>query len=366
MVVNSVHFCYGRSMQLRAPTIMTMHGPTLRDHCIGIDGDRIAYIRPIAEAPHDAEVIDLPHTTLLPGFVNAHCHLDLSHLRGKVPFTGSFADWIRSVVTMRAHLTEDAVQDAARELQQSGVTSIYDHVGAHSELSYIIDTPFRKRLFLEVIGVTPETAKDNWGRQQERAIQLMRDGIEATPSPHAPYSLHHDTLEQLIGNATEMLSIHYAESLEEQESGFLKELGVTIDALPMPFPSHFLAVHCNTVTDSDIQRLASIHATVVHCPRSHQFFNHPPFPLEKLRAAGIPIAIGTDSLASCPNFNFIEELQALREEFSILKTEDILQMATYRSQITPGAFADIIGLPQQSDLLKGSVSFRIFNGQHNT
>ncbi len=69
---------------------MTMRGPVLKDHCIGIDGDRIDYMLPIADAPRDIEVIDLPHTTLLPGFVNAHCHMDLPHLRGKVPLGGKF------------------------------------------------------------------------------------------------------------------------------------------------------------------------------------------------------------------------------------------------------------------------------------
>jgi cytosine/adenosine deaminase-related metal-dependent hydrolase len=436
-------------MQLRAPKIMTMNGPSVSDHCIGIAEDRIQYILPISEAPHDANIIDLPHTTLLPGFVNAHCHMDLSHLRGKVPFTGSFTDWIRSVIAMREHLTEDDVSDAARELRHSGVTTVYDHVGTFSELSYIMDMPFRKRLFLEVIGVAPEAAEENWVHQQERAIQCLREGIEATPSPHATYSLHTGIFRELLDSScrtgsgiqtdlhsgsqrkagmTHSFSIHCAESDEEWEmftrgtgklAEFVRERATPPLSIrggrgelasephcrnpsqpplilrggaynsPLQYlskndlipTSPWLAVHCNTLTDDDIILLKQSQATVVHCPRSHAFFNHPPFPLEKLHAAGIPIAIGTDSLASCPNFNFLEELCAMREEFPFLKTEEILGMATTRHpglragvqsedqfgcRIKSGMTnlpADIIGLPLQNDLLQGPVTFSMIGGQ---
>lgn len=376
-------------MQLRAPVIMTMHGPALHDHAIGISGDRISYLLPIAGAPRDPEVIDLPHTTLLPGFVNAHCHMDLSHLRQRVPFQGSFTEWIRALVALRAPLTEDGIRRATGELQNSGVTTLVDHVGASSELSHIIDTPLRQQLFLEVIGVTAETADESLELQRQRARILQDRGIAATPSPHATYSVHPGVFQKMSPSGP--LSIHCAEGDEEWEL-FTKGRGnlwgfvnSTVRGGEYHSPMHYLAqhnllphspwfaVHCNTLTDGDMALLKKSQATVVHCPRSHAFFNHPPFPLEKLRAAGVPVAIGTDSLASCPNFDFLEELRALREEFGFLTTEDIFEMACApltpalsprgRGGLPVGALADIIGLRSQNDLLAGPVTFSMIGGK---
>lgn len=432
-------------MQLRAPSLYTMTGQVLKDHAVGVAGDRISYLLPVTDAPYDPEIIDLPHTTLLPGFVNAHCHMDLSHLREKVPYTGSFTEWIQKIVTMQQHLTRDDVQAATQELIRSGVTSVMDHVGVQSELAHIIDTPLHKQLFLEVIGVSPEIASVVLSKQNDRAAQAQRQGIPATPTPHAPYSLHSEVFEQIIQSScrtrsgihseeqsgsrlkagmTNILSIHCAESAEEWEM-FVEGRGKLLEFVrertkachserseessisdPSASPQDdkvkyssplqylaansivptrpWLAVHCNTLTDNDIVLLKQSRATVVHCPRSHRFFNHPPFPLERLRAAGVPVAIGTDSLASCPNFDFLEELRAMREECAFLTTEEILQMATtssvrgelveqplgpstgsgrtVRHSLSPGNFADIIGLPQQNDLLNGPVTFSMIGG----
>lgn len=213
---------------------------------------------------------------------------------------------------------------------------------------------------------------------------------------------------------TPTCSIHCAESAEEWEMftagrgklwEFVKERGAeAFDKNRSPIqhlaqhnllPTRpWLAVHCNTLTDDDIVLLKKSRATVVHCPRSHRFFNHPPFPLEKLRAASVPIAIGTDSLASCPNFDFLAELRAMRDEFPFLSTEEILNMATGNRMHTfaggvrrgsrsgsvrvseredwetagqdPqhfGPITDIIGLPMQDDILQGPVTFSMIGGK---
>lgn len=412
MVVNSVRFCYDRHMQLRAPSIILFRDQPLRDHCIGVEGDRITYILPIAEAPRDTEVIDLPHTTLLPGLVNAHCHMDLSHLRGQLTFKGSFTDWILELVTLRSHVTRYAIHSAAHELVKSGVTTVRDHIGAFPDVDFFSSLPLHVTGYLEVFGPTSKIAHRIHSLQRARALAFQDLGIPTTLVPHAPYSLHPETAKTLI-NAPGSLSIHCAESNEEwdlftQTNGkmleFLKQrtreqdpenydtlfaLTLQKQESPLQFMKHaqlipfdWLAIHCNTVTDGDIALLKESRATVVHCPRSHRFFNHPPFPLEKLRAAGIPIAIGTDSLASCPNFDFLEELRAMREEFSFLTTNDILSMATCQAggagvilrqgdpgggsvnaRLTKPSTADIIGLPSQNDLLHGPVTFSMIGGR---
>jgi len=352
----------------------------LRDSqkAIGIDGDHITYVCDLNDAPVEAETITLADTVLLPGFVNAHCHLDLSHMKDQFSYNGSFSGWIQEVMAQRLTPDADAMRSAAQALIQSGVTSVNDHVGAWSDLSSITDLPLRYRFFVEVSGVTPETAATRLQMAQDLAIQLQREGKMATATPHSSYSLHAATRDSMIGNATTTLSIHYAESAEEKDyfvtgagkmADFLHDLGAPQGKpTAMPFPKSFLAVHCNTVTDDDIQRLKTSGATVVHCPRSHRYFNHPPFPLQKLRDAGIPIQIGTDSLASCPNMDFLEELRAMREEFPFLTATEILKMASGNCQaggaaFAPGQFADIVGLPMQDDILQGPVTFSMIGGK---
>lgn len=388
-------------MQLRAPFLYPMTGQVLKDCAVGIVDDRISYVVPIAVAPHDPEVIDLPHTTLLPGFVNAHCHLDLSHLRGQVSYTGSFTEWVQKIVTLRKHQGAIDIQAAAQELINSGVTTVMDHVGQDPAIADLLSNPLRKWMFLEVIGFTPVQAAAAFITQYDRSIVAQRQDVYAMPSPHAPYSLDPEAFSSIIESSaknSKLLSIHCAEGTEEWEmftegKGKLWELvrmaaHVTPasdeaaswmpaqgrhDATNTPISylsknnllprTPWMAVHCNTLTDDDITSLKQSHATVVHCPRSHHFFNHPPFPMERLRAAGVPVAIGTDSLASCPNFDFLEELRALQTEFTFLTTAEIFQMAVHTNTIAPQNFADIIGLPQQNDLLSGPITFSMIGGR---
>ncbi len=325
-------------------------------------------------------------------------------MAGQFSYKGSFSGWIREVMKQRLQPDADAMHEAALALLNSGVTTVYDHVGPWSDLSPILNLPLHYKFFIEVAGVTPETAEARLSMAQDLAIKLKREGYWAAPTPHSPYSLNADVFEAIVNSPSPQpspkgeggLSIHYAESAEEQEyfatgvgkmAEFLSELGAChpeakpkdlIEILRAAMDDRrraqddrrgaqndkgWLAIHCNTVNDEQIAMLISTNATVVHCPRSHRYFNHPPFPLEKLRAAGIPIAIGTDSLASCPNFDFLAELRAMREEFPFLSTEEILKMATQRDTLTPSDTDDMIGLPMQDDILKGPVTFSRIGGR---
>lgn len=108
-------------------------------------------------------------------------------------------------------------------------------------------------------------------------------------------------------------------------------------------PDGALIVHGNTLDDADLEILARRGATVVHCPSSHAFFGHPRFPYEKIRARGIPVCLGTDSLASGDSLSMLEQMRLFSENHPGVPPEDVLAMATTVAARALGA-GDKIGL----------------------
>ena len=139
----------------------------------------------------------------------------------------------------------------------------------------------------------------------------------------------------------------------------LRELGALSD--------RFIAVHGNSLTDEDIGLLAEHTCSVVHCPRSHDYFRHPPFPLEKLQNAGVNVCLGTDSLASVRGtnrstieLNMFTEMQVLAKANPDISAEEIVRMVTINGakalrretelgHVSPGMFADMVAIPAPED-----------------
>jgi cytosine/adenosine deaminase-related metal-dependent hydrolase len=204
-------------------------------------------------------------------------------------------------------------------------------------------------------------------------------------SPHAPYSTGPELIRLSALAAREnnwLLTTHVAESEDEFEmymsaSGamfdWLKSQRDTSDCgLGSPTASlsrhgalspNMLAVHANYLAKGDAELLASSETSVVHCPRSHAFFGHQPFPLQELRNAGVNVCLGTDSLATMAKtrneplaLNMFAEMRAFACEFPNLSPAEILLSATSNGAkalrrenevgvLTPGAFADLIAVP---------------------
>ena len=121
-----------------------------------------------------------------------------------------------------------------------------------------------------------------------------------------------------------------------------------------------LAAHCNVVGPDDACMLAEKKTSIVHCPRSREFFEHPEFPFEQCRRAGINICLGTDSLASNENLNLFEEMAEFREKHPHAESREILEMTTINpakalqkqdklGKIQKGCFADFIGITLNHD-----------------
>lgn len=364
-------------MFLHAAWVLPIDRPPLRDGWVEIVA---GCIRAIHERPpptgNDA-VVELAEHVLLPGLVNAHTHLDLASVATPFPARDGFVPWLDAVIAHRRTTTHAALEcgrvRATRELLASGVTCIGDFVGDPRWLAALAATPFRGIAFLEVIGCTPARAA------AQRDTMTMTATACPWPhriTPHAPYSVEAAMLRSLLTAPQRHppLAIHCAESPEEwalctTADGPLftqmEQFGrreITTAASPLqfldahgPLPSGTCLIHCNDLLPQDIALLRERRCTVIHCPPSHAHCGFRPFPLDALRAAGIPIALGTDSHASAPTIGLLAALRQLRAAHPRLDAAQLVRMATLGGaaalgldadcgSLTPGKCADLVSL----------------------
>jgi cytosine/adenosine deaminase-related metal-dependent hydrolase len=328
----------------------------------------------VAVKPHGqrAADIDLGNVAVLPGMVNAHTHLDLTGLRGKVPPTADFTAWLRAVIRHRRELTPDQVhQDVQTGLAESlaaGTTLLGDISGQGLSWPGVAAAPLRAVVFYELLGLPRERARLAWTAarawlQDHPATPTCRPGL----SPHAPYSVRASLFAAAAGLARRehrVLAIHLAETREEVElladhSGpfvaFLEDLGVWDPGGLVRVAGEVLRLN------RDVGQVLFAHGnylpagtvwppggTVVYCPRTHAAFGHSAHPLlEALRKGGganLRLALGTDSLASNPDLSVLAEARFVHERFPDLDGARLLRMATL-------AGAEALGWQQETGSL---------------
>ena len=323
--------------------------PPVRDGAVALDGDRILDVGPraVLEASHGAaERID---AVLLPALVNAHLHLELSHLAGKVPGGRGLVPWIESLVAQRARggAIEEGMAAGAAALREAGVAAVGDVTNGLGSLRHLAREGISGTLFHEVYGFTEARAAEAMRVAAEVRGRMgpAGPGLRVAPSPHAVYSTHLPTAAALL--AAGPASIHLAEVPEERafvaeargpfadlvlrlglEPGALRPFGRSaVGAVARWLGPQTLAVHCVDLDDLDVATLRASGATVVLCPRSNRHVSGGFPDLPRLLAAGIPLAVGTDSLASSPSLSPLEELAALHQAFPEVMPARLLALA---------------------------------------
>jgi cytosine/adenosine deaminase-related metal-dependent hydrolase len=358
---------------LTARYIFPVDGPPLENGVVVIKGDRLLAIGP--KNSHKADVY-LGNAAVVPGLVNAHTHLDLTGLRGKIAFSGSFVDWLTAVIEHRRRMTVDDVQRALLagilECGFVGTTLVGDIAGAGLSWDMLEVAPLRSVVFYELLGLTEERANQAWDAAQVWLAAAHSGTPRCRPglSPHAPYSVR-TSLFGLASNASLPVSIHLAETRDElrllkDRDGpfreFLTGLGVWDEVGLAASVSEIVRLN------SQVKNLLLIHgtylegqdlpygATVVYCPRTHAYFGHPPHPFRQMVAGGVRVAIGTDSLASNPDLDVLAEVRFLRQRYPDLPGHLLLRMATLNGaealgwadetgSLTPGKSADLAVVP---------------------
>jgi len=379
---------------LRARLVVPVAQPPIADGAVVVSGERIGAVGRWAElrAHWAGPVADLGEGALLPGLVNAHCHLDYTGLAGQVPPQPSFPDWVKSILARKSAWTLEECRHGwlagAAMLLRTGATTVADVEAAPELLPEVWSaTPLRVFSFLEMTGVRSRREPALVLQEAvDKAASLPAGRCRAGLSPHAPYSTTAELLRRCAEAARARhwrLTIHVAESQDEFEM-FTHARGPMYDWLkrnqrdmsdcgggsPVAhlaacgvLGENLIAVHANYLAPGDAEVLARHGVSVVHCPRSHAFFKHEPFPLAELRRAGVNLCLGTDSLATVSSagpqtleLSMFAEMRALAAAAPGLPAEAILHMATVNGAralglseqlgaIAPGLAADFILIP---------------------
>jgi cytosine/adenosine deaminase-related metal-dependent hydrolase len=381
-------------MILRARIILPVTAPPIEDGAVFVEGGQIRDVRPWKgiSPPAGEKIQDLGEVILLPGLVNAHCHLDYTDMAGALPPPKIFTDWIAAIIE---HKTGWGYSDYARswlhgaqQLLQTGTTTVGDIESMPDLLPEVwAATPLRIFSFLEMTGIKARRLpRDILNEAVEKIDSLSHSRHQARLSPHAPYSTSPELLRLTARTARERnwrVSIHVAESEQEFEMfahgggtmhDWLRRNGRDNSDCGLGSPvahlarqqllgENLLAIHANCLAPGDAQLLAQSQTHVVHCPRSHDYFRHPKFERKRLAAAGVNLGLGTDSLATTrcrgrqkPELDLFAEMRALADSDPSVSPGEILRMATVNGaralglagtagELNRHAFADLIALP---------------------
>ncbi len=303
----------------------------------------------------DSAAGDVLHVVMVPPLVNAHTHLEFSHLAEPLLPAQPFQAWISSLMQSRTDSgvsRDQSIRLGVQESQANGVSAIGE-ISTETFPADCMDDAISTVSFREFIGLTPARIRDQLLAAEQHLSAARRSGIVNGLSPHAPYTVHPELLRQLLDLAEQSqvpVAMHVAETTDEIEllthgrgrfAGFLSERGLFE---PTIFPGgrcildilkelsrarRSLVVHGNYLTNGDVEFLREHpNLTTVYCPRTHAFFGHPEHPLRRLRAAGCRVVLGTDSRASNPDLSIWRELQFVALRFPEIPPGELLAMIT--------------------------------------
>jgi cytosine/adenosine deaminase-related metal-dependent hydrolase len=377
-------------MLIRANTLLPICSPAVRAGAVRVEDGRITAVGEAGELSPLAgeEVVELGDAVLLPGLINAHCHLDYSTLRNAIAPQAGFTEWVQRLNSIKRQLSPEDILDAiARgyaEAQQFGTTTVCSMAAFPDLLPRLGRAPLRTWWFYEMIDIrhritSEELVAGALSFFEQNPDPLVRYGL----NPHAPYTaslLLYRLARACAEHSGMVLTTHVAESQEESDM-FTQARGALYEFLsglgrPMHDCGHdtpfgwlwrngavcgrWLLAHLNDLAESDFALLATLSPeqlpSVVHCPGSHRYFRHPPFPFERLAALGVNLCVATDSLASTDSLALLGELRRVAEAHAGLTPEDLLRTVTLAPAralgqqgllgcIAPGAFADLIAIP---------------------
>ena len=334
----------------RASWVWAGPGRLLRGAVVTLQNGRISALNPKPEPGQ--EYWDLGDGLLTPGLVNAHTHLELSGLAGRLEPGGDFVGWVEQLVRVRPGQNREQAAAATRRAvagaKAGGTVLAGDITNTGKAAEACSRAGLSTVLFFEALGKTNNEPPEPWAAWQ--------DGVytAGAVAAHAPYSIPAARFQALKAKAGRgPFAVHLAESTAEMEflagrgeqgerfARFLEMRGVPREELGLTaerplahllnlkvVDQRTLLVHGVQLDKDEVTDLAVTGASLCVCPRSNLGLTGSLAPVRELLAAGVNLALGTDSLASTPDLNLLSEARALAKEMPDLAPETILTMAT--------------------------------------
>jgi len=339
---------------ISAEWILPADGTLLQRGVIRGRGSTIEAVGPEDDVLPATDHREMGEVAVLPGLVNAHTHLELTHLRGQLPAGRPMPQWLYALRTRwpATHDLDAAVEDGAAEALAGGTTALADVCHSNRAWRTLRNTPLRALCLAEVTGIGPLAGAAIPRLKKHirgcRSTQRLRFGI----SPHAPYTTGEEVYRKAVALARRRrwpVATHLAETHSERQfllrgSGklfdFLMHMGLMSSSVQIPgcTPVAFarrvglldgpcLLACVNDLDDAEMKLLARSNASVVCCPRSNDFFGRSGHRYAEMLDAGINVALGTDSLASNSSLDMLAEVARLRAEARV-DNHTLLEMAT--------------------------------------
>ena len=356
-------------LRIHAGSVHPVTAPPIEDGAVLVD-DRgtIAAVGPhsLVPAPAGARELAFPDASLVPGLVNTHTHLELTHLADKNA-EREFARWIRSLRTLKDATTPDefarAAERGVRDAWAAGVTCVADTGSTGAPLEALARLGARGIYYQEVFGPDPAQCAasiEELRRALDRLSPLATSPLSLGVSPHAPYTVSEPLYRAVADLARREgwpVAMHLAESRAETElvrdgsgpfADALRARGFAVRAQhcsPVQYllrlgvlqrATGWLCIHCVQVDERDVAILRDSGAGVAHCPRSNRAHGHGTAPLAAFRRAGLRVGLGTDSVVSVGDSSLSAEAAAAG-----LDGEDALRMLTIEGARALGLESEI-------------------------
>lgn len=356
------------SILYRARYLLPISAPLIEDGALLVAGGMIRAIgrhRELAAAHAAAQGVDFGDAVLLPPMANAHTHLELTGYPSwcaawqDKPAPGSFIAWISHLIRIKSNLPHESyaasIQAGIRACLLSGCAAVGDVLSIHGARSAYQGSPLLGRLYFELLGQDPVVARQQLATLDGLFGEAPFGCLEAGLSPHSPYTLAPAVMDEVLAHACHRhwpVTLHLAESPEEV--AFLTSVSGAIaeqlypyvgwqDRLPKaaglrpvpylmargPLPRSLLLAHGVQVSEAEVTQIRASGASLVLCPRSNARLGVGKAPVAAYRRAGVPLALGTDSLASVPTLSLWDELAFAQEWFAgVMTASEWLEIAT--------------------------------------
>jgi Cytosine deaminase and related metal-dependent hydrolases len=304
----------------------------------------------------ESEKLEFYDGIITPGFVNAHAHLELSHLKGRIPQHTGLPGFLAAIGQLRDNLVSEAsIIEADRCMQQQGIVAVGDISNADGSFAVKVSSKIKYHTFVEIFGIQDRIAemKMNSGKVLYRQLKALN--LPASLTPHAPYSMSDALWQLLLDFAIEhnlIWSVHNQEC-EDENLLFINKSGKMVDFLSFisnefeawqakettsleycrryyELVPNTLLVHNTFTSKSDLESLlgSGNKITLVLCPNANLYIENKLPDVEMFAGSGFAIALGTDSLASNTRLSVLEEMKTIQHHFQSVELNDLIAWGT--------------------------------------